>query len=177
VPQTIAELLAHAAPDPSEALSFDRRLASGTPIDEATRYRMWETLESTLGHGPTDNLPSQDTGLLLGRIQSGKTTAMTGLSALAHDEGYRLIIAIMGTTNLLLTQNTSRLLSGLGISEGLVSTYSWVHLDPAVERARLTREITATLDSDRSVLITVLKHSRRIASLAQHLGRIDLRSG
>jgi hypothetical protein len=135
---------------------------------------MWDTIGATLGHGPTPGEAGNATGLLLGRIQSGKTTAMTGMAALAHDMGYRLVIAVLGTTNLLLTQNTSRLLSDLGLSSGLTSDYSWVHLDPSLSKQRLGREITHALGSGQTVLITVLKHSRRLRSLAEHLDRLNL---
>ncbi len=136
---------------------------------------MWGTLERTLAHGP--DLPGRTfaaTGLLLGRIQSGKTTAMSGLAALAHDKGYRLVIAILGSTNLLLSQNTTRMLRGLGQSDDLRSDYSWVHLDPTLERQRLGAEIQGAIESDRTAFVTVLKHSRRLQTLADQLGRLDL---
>ncbi len=99
---------------------------------------------------------------------------MTGLAALAHDRGYRIVVAILGTTNLLLAQNTARLLSGLGLAQGLTSDYAWVHLDPNLTKQRLGRELTHALASGQTVLITVLKNSRRLHSLAQHLDRLDL---
>src|SRR5207249_3073398 len=57
---------------------------------------------------PTANLPMR-TGLVCGYVQSGKTASMTALSALAKDNGYRVIIFLAGVTTILVAQNTDRL--------------------------------------------------------------------
>ena len=44
-------------------------------------------------------------GLVLGRVQSGKTTSFSLVSSLAADNGYRIIIHLLGTTNLLVKDN------------------------------------------------------------------------
>lgn len=155
-----------------QSLRFEERLDAEGRIDPGTRARMWATLGEVLDHHHATGGPA--TGLLLGRIQSGKTTAMTGLATLASDRGYRVVIAILGTTNLLLTQNTTRLLQGLGIHGGLTSDYVWTHLDAATEGNRLGREVSLSLESGRTVLITVLKHSRRIDHLARQLEQVQL---
>lgn len=176
VAESLADLLSSFTSAPRQALKLDQRLVSAVrPIDDATRAQMWQTLDRVLGHRPDPPAPGTAVGLLLGRIQSGKTTAMTGLAALAHDKGYRIVVAILGSTNLLLAQNTTRLLAGLGLAEGLTSDYVWAHLDPTVERRRLGREVAHYLGTERTVLITVLKNSRRLRSVAEHLERLDLR--
>jgi hypothetical protein len=48
-------------------------------------------------------------GLVVGYVQSGKTTNFTGVIAKAIDAGYRLIIVLSGTTNLLRNQSQRRL--------------------------------------------------------------------
>lgn len=176
VPEPLADLLSSLAVQPHQALKLDERLvAAARPIDDETRARMWRTLDRVLSHRPEPPAPGNAVGLLLGRIQSGKTTAMTGLAALAHDRGYRIVVAILGSTNLLLAQNTTRLLAGLGLAQGLTSDYVWAHLDPTVERRRLGRELDHYLATERTVLITVLKNSRRLQTVAEHLERLDLR--
>lgn len=166
------DLLSSLSAAPDQTLKFDSRLASEGRIDDETRASMWRTLGRVLDHH--EDSGQSATGLLLGRIQSGKTTAMTGLATLASDRGYRVVVAILGTTNLLLAQNTARLLEGLGISGGLTSDYVWTHIDAAAEGNRLGREVSLNLDSGRTVLITVLKHSRRLDKLAQQLEQVDL---
>lgn len=168
-----AEMIRHLAPDGREALELDRRLSlAPRPIDDDTRLQMWTTLGRVFEHGP-DYTGLSSVGLLLGRIQSGKTTAMTGLAALGSDRGYRLVVAILGSTNLLLSQNTARLLEGLGITAA-GSAYTWAHLDPTVERRNLGREVARNLASGRSVIVTVLKNSQRLKSLAEQIDRADV---
>jgi hypothetical protein len=48
-------------------------------------------------------------GLVVGHVQSGKTTNFTGVVAKAIDVGYRLIVILSGTTNLLRNQTQRRL--------------------------------------------------------------------
>ena len=52
---------------------------------------------------------SNNTGLIIGKIQSGKTLSFTTVMALARDNGYRVVIVISGRTNLLLKQTIDRL--------------------------------------------------------------------
>jgi hypothetical protein len=51
----------------------------------------------------------QAKGLVVGYVQSGKTANFTGVAARAIDAGYRLIIILTGTTDLLRTQTQRRL--------------------------------------------------------------------
>ena len=52
--------------------------------------------------------------LIVGRVQSGKTTNFTGVMALLADNGYRFFIVIGGTTKALLQQTKDRLRGDLG---------------------------------------------------------------
>jgi hypothetical protein len=58
---------------------------------------------------PANILPKGARGLVVGYVQSGKTTNFTGVIAKAIDAGYRLIIVLSGTTNLLRNQTQRRL--------------------------------------------------------------------
>ena len=48
-------------------------------------------------------------GLVVGYVQSGKTANFTGVTAKAIDAGYRLVIVLAGTLNLLRAQTQRRL--------------------------------------------------------------------
>ena len=48
------------------------------------------------------------TGLVVGYVQSGKTLSMTAVTALARDNGCRVIVVLAGVTNLLLDQTAKR---------------------------------------------------------------------
>ncbi|MGW3811064.1 hypothetical protein [Micromonospora sp. NPDC005113] len=51
----------------------------------------------------------QAKGLVVGYVQSGKTANLTGVIAKAVDAGYRLVIVLTGTTNMLRAQTQRRL--------------------------------------------------------------------
>lgn len=58
---------------------------------------------------PTRSEPYQTKGLVVGYVQSGKTANFTGIIAKAIDSGYRLVIVLTGTIELLRGQTQRRL--------------------------------------------------------------------
>ncbi|WP_426940070.1 Z1 domain-containing protein [Pseudarthrobacter sp. S6] len=58
---------------------------------------------------PTNETPYQSKGLVVGYVQSGKTAQFAGTIAKSIDAGYRLIIVLAGTLNMLRTQTQRRL--------------------------------------------------------------------
>lgn len=58
---------------------------------------------------PTRDEPYQAKGLVVGYVQSGKTANFTGVTAKAIDAGYRLIIVLTGTIELLRSQTQRRI--------------------------------------------------------------------
>ena len=50
-----------------------------------------------------------NTGIIIGKIQSGKTLSFTSVIALAQDNDYTIVVVISGRTNLLLKQTKDRL--------------------------------------------------------------------
>ena len=137
-----------------------------------TRTQLWSAVASVLAHGPLADIGNDcATGLVLGYVQSGKTTAITALTAAAADQGYRLVVALLGSTNLLLDQNTDRLLKALEIGER--DDYRWIDLRN-VSGSTKARELHAWLARDRVVLLPVLKHAGRINALAEVLRKADV---
>ena len=64
---------------------------------------------SNCGNPNIDNKTNFDhTGLVVGKIQSGKTSSMEALSAMAKDNGYKLIIVLSGITQNLADQTRER---------------------------------------------------------------------
>ena len=114
---------------------------------------------------PKANEPQNITNIVVGYVQSGKTMSFTALSALASDNGFRVIIYFAGNKNNLLEQTTKRLNKDL-LNEG--KNRRWY---------KLQRENPSSDDVDRiandlqmsmkpTVLITVLKHHQHIKQLA-----------
>lgn len=58
---------------------------------------------------PSGAHPYQSKGLVVGHVQSGKTANFTGVIAKAIDAGYRLVIVLTGTVELLRSQTQRRL--------------------------------------------------------------------
>ncbi len=146
--------------------SFERR-----SLPKDTRDALWTAADSILAHGPTLSARSGGTGLALGYVQSGKTTAITALVAAAADSGYRVVVALLGSTNLLLQQNQSRLLGALGMDQR--QDYRWVSMtNPA--GATKAKEMANWLSRGRTILIPVLKHAGRIDALAKMFVTADV---
>ena len=138
-------------------------------LDQATRNQLWLSVARILAHGPLGEAGSQGrTGLALGYVQSGKTTAITALTARAADDGSQVVVALLGSTNLLLDQNTQRLRLALGIDGR--QDYRWVDISNA-SGATQARELTTWLERGRTIVLPVLKHAGRITALADVLSR------
>jgi hypothetical protein len=58
------------------------------------------------------------TGLVVGYVQSGKTMSMTTVSALARDNGCRIVVLLAGVTTNLLQQNAARFKTDLRKASG-----------------------------------------------------------
>ena len=67
-----------------------------------------------------ENIGDNSTGLCFGQIQSGKTTSMEAISALAHDNKFKIIVLLTGNVTPLASQNTSRVDRALQGREWLV---------------------------------------------------------
>ena len=126
---------------------------------------------------PTNVGPSQ-TGLVVGYVQSGKTTSFTTLAALARDNAYRMIIVIAGTTEPLFFQTRARLIDALRL-ESRPRSNPWRHITQPKLREDSHLRIrdtllewespTASPEERRAVLITVMKHHQHLQHLTDVL--------
>ena len=89
------------------------------------------------GDGPTDRVAKVDepvsTGLVYGRIQSGKTRAMITSSALAFDNKFQAVVVITSNNNRLVEQTRQDFANGL---PGGIRVYSKTHFKREVEQAK-----------------------------------------
>lgn len=88
----------------------------------------------------------QAKGLVVGYVQSGKTANFTGVAAKAIDAGYRLVIVLTGTTNLLRAQTQRRIDKELVGDENLMRG-----IDPDDEEAMLSVDYQG--DPDRGEFV------------------------
>ena len=89
-------------------------MESGSPARRLTDSSLPETSRAHIIGEARANSPSlrrtrhaaqNRTGLVVGNVQSGKTTSFTTVAALARDNGYRMVIVIAGTSENLFFQN------------------------------------------------------------------------
>jgi len=108
----------------------------------------------------------ETTHLVVGYVQSGKTMSFTGLSALALDNHYRVIVFLAGTKNNLLNQTSKRLRKYLIDVETINNDYFKIHENPTTE---VMEEIIGHIELSEKpiILIPMLKHYDHINKLTE----------
>ena len=152
-----------------ESERLDKAFAGA--LSQTARDKIWGSVARILQRGPLGVKPNETTGLALGFVQSGKTTSITALIAAAADQGYRIVICLLGSTNLLLGQNTGRIDAALGISTR--RDYRWV-TEASPSGVRKSRAISTLLANGRTIFIPILKHAGRIDRLTEVLRQVDV---
>lgn len=118
-----------------------------------------EESSDILAHcNPHDAINNQETThLAVGYVQSGKTMSFTGVTALAKDNGYKVIIYLAGTKNNLLDQTQKRLRKDLIGAKGTNRDYYKIHANPTLNDLD---DIIGNLESEDNpiVLLPILKH-------------------
>lgn len=118
---------------------------------------------------PPSTSSGQETGLVIGYVQSGKTASFTTVAALARDNGYRLIIVLSGLTRYLFDQSKDRLGDDLRVDEDRLRWLSIANPKASEER----ESIMAALDTNRrTVLLTVMKNRSHLEQLRRLLSRL-----
>jgi hypothetical protein len=133
---------------------------------------------------PPSSASGQETGLVIGYVQSGKTLSFTTLAALARDNLYPLVIVIAGTTVPLFNQSTTRLQRDLRLTTRRDRRWQLFPLQRDTHQPSMLNAIRGVLadwsDSSvpeadkKTVLITVMKHHGWLAQLRAMLASLDL---
>ncbi|ELX3859082.1 hypothetical protein QKZ66_002733 [Salmonella enterica] len=155
---------------------------SGMP--DGAKEKLLEDAISILSRGVSPEIENgQETGLVVGYVQSGKTMSFETVAALARDNGFHMVIVVAGTSNPLLAQSSSRLKKDLGLNDSRRGR-RWVQLenpssyDTAGQVIRSTLSISKDSSTEdiykQTILITVLKNHKRINKLAEILEALDL---
>jgi len=106
---------------------------------------------------------TETTHLVVGYVQSGKTMSFTGLTALALDNHYRVVVYLAGSKTNLLDQTSKRLKKDLVTDDVNNREVFKIHKDPKIEDLD---QIVGNIYLDNTILlIPVLKHHKHIAQL------------
>lgn len=139
-----------------------------TQLDSEEKDTLLNESESILTNciNPIDTIGST-TGIAIGYVQSGKTMSFTTLTALAIDNGFRIIIYFAGIKINLLEQTTNRLKKDL-LTDSSNSRFFKVYPNPTIkDNVHLKIKSALLLNHKPAILITVLKHYKHISELTK----------
>jgi len=124
---------------------------------------------------------NNETGLVLGYVQSGKTLSFTSLTALANDNGYQIIIIIAGTSKPLSEQSYERMRKDL--RDGDRNDRKWTIIknagtvddrDTIEIKLEQWKDETFPKEDCSTILLTVMKNGNRLKNLTKILKSVDL---
>lgn len=106
----------------------------------------------------------QKTGLVIGKVQSGKTSNFISITALAFDNNYDIVIVLGGTKKPLVKQNRDR------IKEYFATTKDVLVLDTTDFKDQLTaQKMHQFCKMNKKVVIVALKHPSQINYIADSI--------
>ena len=143
--------------------------ASGDRILDET-YRILQVC------GNPDSQSNNETGIVIGYVQSGKTLSFTTLTALARDNNYQIVIVIAGVSTNLVNQSTQRLANDLRLNTRFDRKWTLLQ-NPSTRQEAETIETTLAQWADvtfpkercRTLLITVMKNTSHLNNLVNIL--------
>ncbi|AHF14928.1 Z1 domain-containing protein [Niabella soli] len=135
-----------------------------------------ETLRIMQACGNPNDVTNNETGIVIGYVQSGKTLSFTTLTALAKDNNYQIVVVIAGVSNNLVNQTTQRLSEDLNLEKRFDRKWTLLQ-NPSRTQDFETIEMvlaqwaddTFPEDEHRTLLITVMKNQAHLNNLANVL--------
>jgi hypothetical protein len=131
------------------------------------------------GNPQIDNY--NETGIVIGYVQSGKTLSFTTLTALARDNNYQIVIVIAGTSEPLVTQSTKRLENDLRLNTRFDRKWTILSNPKRREEFELIETTLAqwadpTFPNERckTLLITVMKNTSHLNNLVNIIANQNL---
>lgn len=128
------------------------------------REESYHILSHCNPHDAVNN--AETTHLVVGYVQSGKTMSFTGVTALALDNGYRLVVYLAGTKTNLLEQTSKRLEKDLIGKDRHNRDFYQLHKDPKYsDLEQITGHLF--LSTKPIILIPILKHYKHINEMTK----------
>lgn len=163
----------YAGKDPNVwAISLDgtysehiKRYLSATGIPDEGVSTIFSNAAKILSYCPSpySDVPQHETGVVIGKVQSGKTSNFISLISLAFDNGYDITIVLGGTKKPLLKQNSDR------IKEYFHDVKDSVFVLNSNENADHLKEdnIRSFLRREKKIIIVGLKSVKQISTIIQ----------
>lgn len=150
------------------------KLAESLPIDDTAKGVVIDEAMDILSHCVPPGVHEDITNIAVGYVQSGKTMSFTMLTALAADNGYRIIIYFTGTKTNLQGQTHRRLRKDL-VNGDRMSDYKIFDDNLRAHQIDIHR-INNFPDSDMVLLFPILKHYQHISDLADIFNSVSIKS-
>lgn len=153
--------------DGEKAATISKSLLSDGMPEESVIQTMNNAAE-VLGYcpNPASEEPCKKTGIVIGKVQSGKTSNFISLTALAFDNGYKVIVVFGGTKKILVGQNKARIEQ---YYRELADT-EVVILDTNSNKSILNSEkIEQFVEMGRNVIIVALKKPIQIKRIRENV--------
>ncbi|TWG93052.1 Z1 domain-containing protein [Nocardioides sp. J9] len=152
----------YAGPNPDHVLwpALKDKLAHGLPPEALGEIDRSSTRVVGLLR-PPGATPIRTRGLVLGHVQSGKTTSFMSVAAKAADVGYRMVIVLSGITDNLRSQTQARLEAQL-VGE---QAANWYLLTSKEADFAETGNATALMQGNHRLLAVVKKNPHRLRRL------------
>lgn len=164
-------------------LRGNSKLTENGNLNDAGNRVLNETLRIMQVCGNPRAADNNETGIIIGYVQSGKTLSFTTLTALARDNNYQIVIILGGTSKILLQQSTARLRRDLRIDSRYGFEQKWTQItNPETQEDFdtitniLDQWANPTFQNDRcrTALITVMKNGSRLRNLTNLLSQMNL---
>lgn len=145
--------------------------ADKTPNESGERV-LNETYRIMQVCGNPNNPTNNETGIVIGYVQSGKTLSFTTLTALARDNNYQIVIVIAGVSTNLVNQSTQRLSNDLRLNTRFDRKWTLLQNPSRTQDAETIEtalaqwaDPTFPKDRCRTLLITVMKNTSHLNNL------------
>lgn len=112
---------------------------------------------------PTNMTPVASTGIVIGKVQSGKTSNFISVLALAFDNQYDVAVVLGGNTLELLKQNATRIQSAFNVDPEKLTVLKTNDNKSLINATRIKEFV----ENGRKVVIVGLKHHKHINQIAE----------
>jgi hypothetical protein len=140
-------------------------LIKSLPIDDNSKETLITEAMDILSHCIFPTESGNVTNIAVGYVQSGKTMSFTTLTALAADNGFRVIIYLTGTKTNLQDQTYKRLRKDLNVIKNF-DTYKIFDDNLSNKLTDIQEVLNFLEEKDYTLLFPILKHAKHIQTLA-----------